>query len=96
MKGAVFFDAENIWLVNNNAAIPGGQFSKDGYRQIAMGFGYGLRLDIQFIVIRFDFATPLRTANNTSVEKWTDAVGVWRGAGFGENVVLNFSIGYPF
>lgn len=96
LKGAVFFDAGNIWLANKNDAIPGGQFMKDWCRQIAMGFGYGFRLDIQFIVIRFDFATPLRTANNTSSEKWTDAVGVWRGAGFSENVVVNFSIGYPF
>lgn len=96
LKGAVFVDAGNIWLTNNNDAIPGGQISKDWYRQIAIGFGYGLRLDIQFIVIRFDFATPLRTPNNTASERWTDAVGVWRGAGFSENVVVNFSIGYPF
>ena len=96
LKGAVFFDAGNVWLVNENSALPGGKFTKDWYRQIAMGFGYGFRLDLQFIVVRFDFATPLRTANNTSSEKWTDAVGVWRGAGFSENVVVNFSIGYPF
>lgn len=96
LKGAVFLDAGNIWLVNKNDALPGGQLTKDWYRQIAMGFGYGFRLDVQFIVVRFDFATPLRTANNTSSEKWTNAVGVWRGAGFGENVVVNFSIGYPF
>ncbi|MFT4680279.1 MAG: outer membrane protein insertion porin family [Granulosicoccus sp.] len=96
LKGAIFFDAGNVWLVNENTALPGGQFTKDWYRQIAMGFGYGLRLDIQFIVIRFDFATALRTANNTASENWTDAVGVWRGAGFSENVVVNFSIGYPF
>lgn len=96
LKGAIFFDAGNIWLVNKNDALPGGQITKDWYRQIAMGFGYGFRLDIQFIVIRFDFATPLRTANNTSSEKWTDAIGLWRGAGFSENVVVNFSIGYPF
>lgn len=96
LKGAVFFDAGNIWLANDNAALPGGKFGKHWYRQIAMGFGYGLRLDIQFIVVRFDFATPLRIAHNPASEKWTDAVGVWRGAGFNENVVVNFSIGYPF
>jgi len=96
LKGAAFVDMGNIWLARKNEALPGGEFTKDWYRQIAMSFGYGLRLDIQFIVIRFDFATPFRAAQNTSSEKWTDAVGVWRGAGFGENVVVNFSIGYPF
>ena len=96
LKGAVFLDAGNVWLVNKNPAVPGGEFTKNWYRQIAMGFGYGLRVDIRFLVIRFDFATPLRVPNNSPSEKWEDAVGVWRGAGFGENVVVNFSIGYPF
>lgn len=96
LKGAVFLDAGNIWLVNANSAIPGGEFTKNWYRQIAMGFGYGLRLDIDFLVIRFDFATPLRTPYNNASERWIDDVGVWKGRGFNNNVVVNFSIGYPF
>ncbi len=96
LKGALFFDAGNIWLVNTNSAIPGGKFTRNWYRQIAMGFGYGLRLDIEFIVVRFDFATPLRTPYNNASERWIDDVGVWKGRGFNNNVVVNFSIGYPF
>lgn len=96
LKGALFLDAGNIWLVNENSAIPGGKFTNDWYRQIAMGFGYGFRLDIEFIVIRFDFATPLRTPYNNSSERWIDDIGVWKGRGYKNNVVLNFSIGYPF
>ncbi len=96
LKGAAFIDMGNIWLARKNDAIPGGEISKDWYRQIAMGFGYGFRLDIEFIVIRLDFATPFRVPQNTASEQWTDAFEVWRGAGFGENVVINFSIGYPF
>jgi len=94
LKGAVFFDAGNIWLVNDNPAIPGGKFSNQWYRQIAMGFGYGLRIDIDFLVVRFDFATPLRTPYNNTSEKWVDDIGIWRDQGL-KNIVLNFSIGYP-
>lgn len=95
LHGAAFIDAGNIWLVNSNPAVPGGKFTKYWYKQIAMGFGYGLRLDIDFLVIRFDFATPLRTPYSDS-NNWLDSIGVWKGQGFGNNVVTNFSIGYPF
>lgn len=96
LKGAAFLDAGNIWLVNDNSAIPGGKFTKDWYRQIAMGFGYGFRIDIEFIVVRFDFATPLRTPYNNASERWIDGIGIWKSRGFNENVTFNFSIGYPF
>lgn len=96
LKGAAFIDAGNVWLTRKNEDVPEGEFDKDWYRHIAIGFGYGFRLDIQFIVIRFDFATPLRYPNTSPSQSWTETVGVWQRAGFGQNVIVNFSIGYPF
>jgi len=82
VKGAVFLDAGNIWLVNNDPQRPGGQFQASTFlNQLAVGTGVGLRIDVQFFVIRFDYAIPLRANYGTPDDK----------AGR-----LNLAIGYPF
>ncbi len=82
VKGAVFLDAGNIWLVNNDPQRPGGQFQASTFlQQLAVGTGVGLRIDVQFFVIRFDYAIPLRANYGTPDDK----------AGR-----LNLAIGYPF
>ncbi|MGI4875114.1 MAG: BamA/TamA family outer membrane protein [Janthinobacterium lividum] len=82
VKGAVFLDAGNIWLVNNDPQRPGGQFVASQFlNQLAVGTGLGLRIDVQFFVIRFDYAIPLRANYGTPDDK----------AGR-----LNLAIGYPF
>lgn len=82
VKGAVFIDAGNIWLVNNDPQRPGGQFvASQALKQLAIGTGVGLRIDVQFFVIRFDYAIPLRANYGTPDDK----------AGR-----LNLAIGYPF
>jgi hypothetical protein len=82
VKGAVFLDAGNIWLVNNDPQRPGGQFQANTFlQQLAVGTGVGLRIDVQFFVIRFDYAIPLRANYGTPDDK----------AGR-----LNLAIGYPF
>lgn len=96
LKGAVFLDAGNIWLANENDAIPNSRFTKNWHQQIAIGSGFGLRLDIDFLVIRFDAGVPLRYpyeyANNSHWQ--SDLFSSW--AWTTDNVVLNFAIGYPF
>jgi hypothetical protein len=82
LKGAVFVDAGNIWLVNDDPTRPGGQFSSSSFlKQLAVGAGVGLRIDVQFFVIRFDYAIPLQAPYGTP-----------------ENTAgrLNLAIGYPF
>jgi hypothetical protein len=82
VKGAVFLDAGNIWLVNNDPQRPGGQFQASTFlQQLAVGTGLGLRIDVQFFVIRFDYAIPLRANYGTPDDK---------------NGRLNLAIGYPF
>jgi outer membrane protein insertion porin family len=96
-KGAVFMDAGNIWLVNDNPALPGGQFTSDWFQELAVGAGYGLRIDLNFFVVRFDLATPLRKPFLPAQERWViqdfnPLKKAWRS----ENLVLYFAIGYPF
>ena len=96
LKGALFMDAGNIWLWNENEALPGGKFSKGWIKELAVGTGVGLRVDVQFFVIRFDLATPLRYPYLPDGERWGNTwdIGskIWRR----DNLNFNFAIGYPF
>lgn len=54
-QGAVFIDAGNIWTVREYANQPGGVFKFNKfYKQIAVAYGLGLRLDLDFFILRFD------------------------------------------
>jgi outer membrane protein assembly factor BamA len=93
VKGAIFLDVGNIWLVNPDPSRPGvddngqpdgrfGQFSPSTFlKELAVGTGAGIRIDVQFFVIRFDYAFPLRAPYGTPDDR----------AGR-----LNLAIGYPF
>ncbi len=84
LKGALFVDAGNIWLFNPDPTRPGGEFRANTFlQQLAIGYGAGLRVDIQFFVIRLDYALPLRAGYGTP----TTAEKSGR---------LNLAIGYPF
>jgi len=96
-KGAVFTDAGNVWLQNGDPENDfEGQFTSNWSNQIAVGSGIGLRLDIQFVVIRLDVATPLRKANDRGVFDWQRSFRLGNRAWRRENIVWNFAIGYPF
>lgn len=89
-KGAVFLDAGNIWLLNDDELRPGGDFKVEQfYEQLAVGTGFGLRVDPDFFVIRLDLGFPLRKPFLAEGERWV----IDR---FGKDAVLNIAIGYPF
>lgn len=97
VHGALFVDAGNIWLWNDDPDKPGGKFSKDFLSEMAVGTGAGLRFDLSFLVLRFDLAFPLRKPYLPESERW-----VIKDIDFGskywrrENLVFNIAIGYPF
>lgn len=97
LRGAVFLDAGNIWLLHKEADQPGAEFGKDFLNQIAVGAGVGLRIDLSFFVLRTDLAMPLRKPWLPAGERWVvDKINfgdkTWRK----ENLVFNLAIGYPF
>ena len=54
-NGAAFIDAGNIWTLRNYADQPGGQFKfSEFYKQIAVAYGLGIRLNFDYFVLRFD------------------------------------------
>ena len=89
-------DAGNIWLWNENDALPGGKFSKDWTKQLAVGTGVGLRVDVQFFVIRFDLATPLRIPYLPEGKRWGNTFDIGSKTWRKEKLIFNFAIGYPF
>lgn len=94
---AVFTDAGNIWLINNDAQRPGGKFSKDFLKEVAVGSGVGLRLDFSILILRLDLAMPLRVPYYEEGDRWTfDKINFGSGNWRKDNLILNIAIGYPF
>jgi outer membrane protein assembly factor BamA len=92
LKGAVFIDAGNIWLVNEDPDRPGAKFHFNNfYDQLAVGSGFGLRFDFSFFVLRTDVGFPIRNPYVENNKNWL----------FGSGKILSGSqfylaIGYPF
>lgn len=106
LKGAFFIDAGNVWLTGNyddletdqqdsnfsNTLFTDGKFESDWIKEVAVGFGFGARVDIQNFVIRLDLASPFRVPYQPENDRWNIPF-------FGNNgnkMTLNFAIGYPF
>jgi outer membrane protein assembly factor BamA len=94
LKGAVFVDAGNIWLIREDSTRLGGEFRKNEFlKQLAVGTGAGLRFDFSFFVLRFDLAFPLRKPK----ERWVfDEIDFGSPRWRSDNFILNIAIGYPF
>ncbi|MDQ3142850.1 MAG: BamA/TamA family outer membrane protein [Bacteroidota bacterium] len=61
LKGALFVDAGNIWLLpKKNQDNPKPHFSNRFYQQIAVGTGIGVRLDLSYFIFRLDMGFKLR------------------------------------
>jgi outer membrane protein assembly factor BamA len=94
-KGALFADVGNIWLRKENNVFPKGEFAwKNIPNDLAVGGGFGLRWDLNFLVIRLDAAAPLRNPAKSDSEKWI--IKDTKFKDFVRSFVLNFGIGYPF
>ena len=97
LNGVVFADAGNIWLLNDNPNKPNSKFSKDFMNEIAVGIGVGLRFDFSFLVLRTDFAFPIRKPYLNDGQRWVaNEIAFGNAAWRNENIVFNLAIGYPF
>ena len=97
LKGAVFMDAGNIWLLRDDPDREGEQFGKHFLSELAVGTGVGLRADFNFFVLRFDLAFPLRKPWLPQNERWVfNEIDLGSSTWRSENLILNIAIGYPF
>ncbi len=96
LHGAVFADAGNIWLFEDDPYRPGGKFTDNFIKQFAVGAGAGLRVDVSFFVLRADLAFPIRKPYIDG-GKWVfDQIDFNSNEWRRNNLLLNFAIGYPF
>jgi outer membrane protein insertion porin family len=97
-KGAVFVDAGNIWLWEEDQDRPGGKFEKEDFiSELAVGTGLGFRFDFNFFVLRFDTAFPLRVPAVDTRERWViDQIDFGSSGWRSDNLIFNIAIGYPF
>ena len=97
INAALFVDAGNIWLLNDNINKPNSKFSKDFLNEIAVGTGIGLRFDFSFLVLRTDLAFPIRKPYLPDGNRWVlDKIAFGNDAWRNDNLVFNLAIGYPF
>lgn len=92
LEGALFVDAGNIWNINKFEDRPGTMLGFDFYKQIAVGTGAGLRLNMNFFLLRFDWG--IKMCDPSKPEKQRFVLfdnGKWM-----KNTVFNIAIGYPF
>ena len=95
IEGAFFVDFGNIWLIGYDSLRPEGKFNWNNVLDdIAIGTGFGLRLNFEFFILRADLAIPFKNPgipkdNNQWIfksEKRDDHF----------SPLLNLGIGYPF
>ncbi len=92
-QGAAFVDAGNIWTIREYENQPGGVFRFNSfYKQIAASYGLGIRLDLDFFVIRFDGGMKaVNPAYESGRGRWPIVH-----PNFGRDFAFHFAVGYPF
>ena len=92
-KGAVFVDAGNVWTYYPNEFMVNSEFNFNTfYKQIALDAGFGIRLDVSFLLLRLDIAYAMRNPYRD-----LDTGRYWRfGNGDFNNIRFQAGIGYPF
>ena len=103
-RGAVFVDWGNVWNIDrtgrNHQSLEGSTedetaetlsyFSiRNMLRTSALSWGAGIRLGLNFVVVRFDLGIKLY---DPSVQQWQNARNWFRRGGY----AFQFGIGYPF
>lgn len=90
LHGAAFVDAGNVWLLKNDPMRPGGLLTgKTFLRDIALGTGIGLRVDIGVMVLRGDLGYGLHAPYYTGTNHYFNIK-------FKNAFAFHLAIGYPF
>ncbi len=58
-KGVLFVDAANVWILQEDDSRTEANLSHNFYKEFGIGYGYGIRLDLDFFIIRLDLGYKL-------------------------------------
>lgn len=90
-KGAMFLDAGNVWLLEEDPRRPGGRLKGSRFlNDLALGTGLGLRVDIGMLVVRGDLGIGLHAPYDTGKS------GYFNMESFKKSLAFHLAIGYPF
>lgn len=71
LNGATFLDLGNVWRIRENELNPGGEFKMNSFLdQVAIGTGFGLRVDMDYFVIRLDAGLKVKDPQFRGSEQW--------------------------
>ncbi|CAG5068454.1 hypothetical protein DYBT9623_01185 [Dyadobacter sp. CECT 9623] len=93
---ALFLDAGNVWNLNSTAAASQKFDAQSFGREIAVGTGFGIRYDLSFFILRFDFGIKVY---DPAVQKFVlDELQFKRLFNRTQSNFLNINlgVGYPF
>lgn len=89
---AAYIDAGNIWTIRPYPEQKNGNFDFSRfYKEIAISYGLGLRLDFDFFLLRFDTGMKAYNPQETGNRRWA----ITR-PNFKNNFAWHFAVGYPF
>ena len=92
-QGAIFIDAGNIWTVRQYADQPGGLFTLSSlYKEIAVAYGVGLRLNFDYFILRLDLGMKAISPYYTTTEEHFPISN----PNFKRDYALHFAVGLPF
>ena len=90
-KGALFLDAGNVWLLEDDENRPGGQLKMTNFlKELAVGTGIGLRFDMSMLVVRADLGIAIHAPYDTGKGGYFNIPDWKHGHSF------HLAIGYPF
>lgn len=94
LEGAFFIDAGNVWNISDLTKIDkAGKFEIDKfYKQLAVGTGVGLRVNITNIILRFDLGLKVIDPYYDEGQRFVPIKKGWKFT----DINFNFGIGYPF
>ena len=93
LHGAFFIDAGNVWNTRAYTDMNGAQFKFNSfYKQIAVAYGLGIRLNFNYFILRFDGGMK---AIDPAVTSGRMHYPITR-PNFSRDFALHFAVGLPF
>ena len=90
LNGALFLDAGNVWGIGGYYDEEQKFKRKDLPKDLALGTGFGLRYNLDFLVLRIDWGFALHAPYETEYK------GYFNMRKFSDMQTINFAVGYPF
>ena len=91
LEGALFLDAGNIWDISKDSEEDGRFSFRTLPESIALDWGLGARLNLNFILLRLDMGIRLRDPAREAGNRWVPT-NEWLNGNF----AIHFGVGYPF